>query len=116
VFDRIPRRAHRDGQAHIRLDRLTRTAPTDPANRSDDLPADQEWIEEPAAGPGQVPIQDDAAAPPGDPWWRRGRSGRLVERWLPGDAARRRMPVAPLAALVLGVAVAIGAVASSGGG
>ncbi|HEV2784639.1 MAG TPA: helix-hairpin-helix domain-containing protein [Actinophytocola sp.] len=105
-----------DSPARDRLDRLIRAARAGRAGRVDDLPPDQQWIDEPAAEPGPV---RQAPAPAADPWWRRGRAGRMVERWVPGGApagARRRVPVFLLAALVLGTAAGIGVALSSDGG
>jgi competence protein ComEA len=72
--------------------------------------AGQEWIDESSAR--------HQAPPRGDPWWRRGRAGELVERWVPGGArtiTRRRAPVALLAGLTLGASIAVGVALSSGG-
>jgi competence protein ComEA len=78
-----------------------REARADQANRVDDLPADQEWIDE------SLPDKQQRAQP-----------GRLVERWLPGRVAlsRRRLPVVLVVVLALGVAVTVGVVLSSSGG
>jgi competence protein ComEA len=121
VFITTARRTDRDTQVRDRLAQLLSHAPTDqadPADLADDLPADQEWIDESTPAPGAGP----PPGPPGDPWWRRGGAGRLVERWLPGaDGApppRRRLPVliAVLTVAAVGTAAAAAALSSSSGG
>jgi competence protein ComEA len=101
VFDM---RAHRSPrEAQVRLEQLASQAPPAP----DDLPPDQEWID------------DSRPAPPAVPWWRRGRSGRLIEHWTPAGgpvAICRRLPVVLVVGIVLGAAVAIGVALSSAGG
>ncbi|MFL6142560.1 MAG: ComEA family DNA-binding protein [Labedaea sp.] len=116
MFLTTARRTDRDTQVRDRLAQLlghARTEAHGPAGElSDDLPADQEWIDEstPATG----------AGPPGDPWWRRGGAGRLVERWLPGTGVpsppRRRLPVLVAALAVAVVAAVTVALSSSSGG
>ena len=99
-------RAHRNPRdAQVRLEQLVSQARVDPPD--DDLPTDQEWIDDSRPPP--------VAEPP--PWWRRGRPGSLIERWTPDGGlvtARRRLPVALIIAIVVGVAVAIGIALSSG--
>lgn len=110
------RQAQRDAQARDRLDRLIKDAHAGPVDRSAGMSATQEWIEEPIAEPGPVQSQDDTARPPPEPWWRRARPGRLVERWVPGGTPPRGAPVVLVAVLVLGVLVAIGVIVASSGG
>jgi competence protein ComEA len=64
---------------------------------------------------------DDMSHPPPtparpEPWWRRGRPGRLVERWVPdSSASRRRTPVILVIAVAVAVAVAVGVTLAAGG-
>ncbi|HEU5474480.1 MAG TPA: ComEA family DNA-binding protein [Actinophytocola sp.] len=102
------RRADREFPARSRLTRMSTDPGATPPNPSGDLAADQEWLE---AG-----TPSAQAEPRGAPWWRRGRPGRLVERWLPGaDPPRRRLSFGLLAGLALVLAVAVGVTLSSGG-
>ena len=104
-----PRRSPREAQ--VRLEELISQTRADPP-ADDDLPADQEWIDVTRPSP-------PALASVGEPWWRRGRPGRLIERWAPPGVvatARRRLPVALIIAVAVGAAVAIGVAMSSGGG
>jgi competence protein ComEA len=94
-----------------RLAQLAGRAQAEQADRVDELPADQDWID--------VSLPDPARPEPATgPWWRGGSPGRLVERWLPGGAVpgRRRLPIVVLVVLVVGVAVTGGVVLSSGAG
>jgi competence protein ComEA len=105
------RRTDRETQVRGRLAHLIKTARAEQAERVDDLPADQRWIDESEPAP--------VAPPPADPWWRRGPAGRLVERWLPGGAAvgpRRRLSFGLVVALAVGAAVTVGVAFSSTGG
>jgi competence protein ComEA len=115
VFDKT-RRADRDWPASARLAQLIDHARREPAG-DEPVPADAEWVDvsdsrDGAPDPGQV------ARPHGSPWWRVGRPGSLVERWLPGGAARqpgrRRVPALVVIAVAIGAAVATGAVLTSG--
>lgn len=99
----------------MRLEQLVFQARTDPP--ADDLPADQEWIDVSRQPP-------TAGSPAAEPWWRRGRPGRLIERWTPAGGppigvlatARRRLPVVVIIGITVGAAVAIGVALSSGDG
>lgn len=97
-------RAHRaPNEAQVRLEQMISEVQADPP--ADELPADQEWI-------------DVSRLPPEPPlvWWRRGRPGRLIERWTPsGGAVRRRLPVAMTIAIAVGAAVAIAITLSTSG-
>ena len=101
-------RAHRGPrEAQVRLEQLISQARADPPE--DNLPADQDWIDDSLPSP-------VAESPP---WWRRGRQGRLIERWTPEGGlvtARRRLPVALIIAIAVGAAVAVGVAISSGAG
>jgi competence protein ComEA len=102
-------RRDRDTQVGDRLALLALRAGADQADRVDELPADQEWIDASLPDPARP-------EPSAGPWWRGGSPGRLVERWLPGGVlpGRRRLPIVLLVVLVVGVAVAGGVVLSSG--
>jgi competence protein ComEA len=95
VLTTTPRRADRETQVRERLAHLIRNART---TRTDDQD-------------GSPPIPEAERA--GSRW-----AGRLVERWLPGGIAvpRRRLPIALIAALGIGVAVVAGVALSSHGG
>ncbi len=71
---------------------------------------DEQWADRSSPSPAAAP----AAA---EPWWRRGRPGRLVERWVPGAAAtRRRLPVALVVTVAVAAVVAVGVALTAGGG
>ncbi|MFL6125610.1 helix-hairpin-helix domain-containing protein [Actinophytocola sp.] len=72
------------------------------------LPLDQQWVDV---------STDPPDPPPRDPWWRRGRVGRLVSEWLPEISAggHRRLAIALAGALVLAVVVALWVAMSSRG-
>jgi competence protein ComEA len=111
VFDM---RAYRNPrEAQVRLEQLAVQARAEPP--AGDLPDEQEWIDVSRPPPPRPPAR-------GAPWWRRGRPGRLIERWTPagGTAAvtavvRRRLPVALVIAIAAGAAVAIAVALSSRG-
>lgn len=105
------RRARRDTGARDRLAFLIGHARADPPADTSELPADQEWVDVSADPP-------DPDPPPGEPWWRRGRAGRVVERWSPdvAEPGRRRVVAMVLVGgLVLAVLVAVGVAVSSSG-
>lgn len=85
-----------------------RAAPPDEPSA---LPPNQQWVD----------VTTDQSAPdppPREPWWRRGRAGRLVAHWAPGvvQCGRRRMTAAVLVGgLVLVVLIAVGVAVSSSG-
>jgi competence protein ComEA len=74
-----------------------------------------------AAEPARDPDWDTDASPEppaAEPWWRRGRPGRLVERWVPGgvQGSPRRLPVALVVGIAISAVIAIIVVVASGGG
>jgi competence protein ComEA len=80
----------------------------EPEEERPELPSDLQWVDVSAEPPDP---------PPREPWWRRGRTGRLVAEWAPeaSTGGRRRLAVALAGGLVLAVLVAIGVSVSSGG-
>jgi competence protein ComEA len=119
VFDKTRRRADRDWPASARLAQLIDHARREPPVPADHPPADAEWVDVSDSPDGVTPSHGSAGRPRGSPWWRAGRPGRLVERWLPGGPGqptdRRRLPALLVIAVATGAAVAAGAVLTSGG-
>lgn len=83
-------------------------ARAEPRAETAELPPDQEWEDVSA---------DPPDPPPHEPWWRRGRAGRLVAEWTPATAGarRRKLVVAMVGGLVLAVLIALGVAVTSGG-
>jgi len=71
-----------------------------------ELPPDQQWVDVSA---------DPPDPPPREPWWRRGRAGRLVAEWVPevSVGGHRRLAMALVGALVVAVVVAVWVAMSS---
>jgi competence protein ComEA len=104
VFLTPTQRPDRDVLARQRLEQLKVAAPVD---HPDDPVRDPEWDDDTNPKP-------QAAAP----WWRRGRPGRLVERWVPGGVAAtpRRLPVVLVIGIALSAAIVMVVVLAAGGG
>lgn len=83
-------------------------ARAEPQAEPAELPPDQGWEDVSA---------DPPDPPPREPWWRRGRAGRLVAEWTPESAGarRRKLAVAVVGGLVLAVMIALGVAVTSGG-
>ena len=75
-------------------------AHAEPREETSEVALDQQWVDVSA---------DPPDPPPREPWWRRGHAGRLMAEWTPAMSigGRRRLAVALVGALVLGVLVAV---------
>jgi competence protein ComEA len=108
----IPRWADRDPQvqARQRLEQMMAKASASVARADPDDVDDEPWVDLSSRGAAAGPAR-------AEPWWRRGRPGRLVERWIPdAAAARRRLPVALVLSIAVAAAVAVGLALTAGGG
>jgi len=111
-----PDRTRQDRQRHDRttnetrdrLARLISEAHPEPREQDVELPPDQQWVDV---------STDPPDPPPREPWWRRGRAGRLVADWIPevSIGGRRRLAIALAGGLVFAVVVALWVAMSSRG-
>lgn len=83
-------------------------AKAEPQGEVVELPPDQQWEDVSA---------DPPDPPPRVPWWRIGRTGRLVAEWVPevSVGGRRRLAAALVGGLVLVVLVSVAVAMSAGG-
>ncbi|HEX6358253.1 ComEA family DNA-binding protein [Actinophytocola sp.] len=108
MIETISRRDRGADETRDRLNRLMNETRPEQEQQRTELLADQQWVDVSAEPP---------EPPPREPWWRRGRAGRLMADWTPeaSTGGRRRSTVALVGGLVLAVLVAIGVSISSGG-
>ncbi|GAB1513705.1 helix-hairpin-helix domain-containing protein [Actinophytocola sp. KF-1] len=108
MIETTARRERRNDETRDRLTSLMAQARAEPRTETAELPPDQEWEDVSA---------DPPEPPPREPWWRRGRAGRLVAEWTPESAGgrRRKLAVAAVGGLVLVIMIAVGVAVTSGG-
>lgn len=108
MIETVTRRGRGIDETRDRLACLMSQAHAESRTEVAELPPDQEW---------EDVSTDPPDPPPREPWWRRGRTGRLVAEWVPevSTGGRRRLAAALVGGLVLVVLISVVVAMSSGG-